>query len=54
MTPTRPSLFPRPALSGDGRQPSILVVNDTQEIIELLRGPLTDEGYRVTTSLSLL
>src|SRR5215208_4564092 len=38
----------------DGRQPHILVVNDTQEILDLMQELLEDEGYRVTTSLALL
>src|SRR5215218_3328132 len=42
------------AMSADGRQPHILVVNDTQEILDLLQELLEDEGYRVTTSLALL
>ena len=41
-------------MAADGRQPHILVVNDTQEIIDLMRELLEDEGYRVTTSLELL
>jgi two-component system, OmpR family, response regulator VicR len=41
-------------MSADGRQPHILVVNDTQEILDLLQELLEDEGYRVTTSLALL
>lgn len=35
-------------------QPRILVVDDTQEILDLLREFLEDEGYRVTTSQALL
>src|SRR5688500_5135770 len=42
------------SMSDDGRQPHILVVNDTQEILDLLQELLEDEGYRVTTSLALL
>jgi two-component system, OmpR family, response regulator VicR len=42
------------AMSADGRQPHILVVNDTQEILDLLQELLEDEGYRVTISLALL
>ncbi len=42
------------AMSADGRQPHILVVNDTQEILDLMQVLLEDEGYRVTTSLALL
>jgi two-component system, OmpR family, response regulator VicR len=41
-------------MNADGRQPHILVVNDTQEILDLLQELLEDEGYRVTTSLALL
>jgi CheY-like chemotaxis protein len=42
------------ALSSDGRQPHILVINDTQEILDLMQELLEEEGYRVTTSLALL
>ena len=42
------------AMSADGRQPHVLVVNDTQEILDLMQELLEDEGYRVTTSLALL
>src|SRR5918998_3098004 len=42
------------AMSADGRQPHILIINDTQEILDLLQELLEDEGYRVTTSLALL
>jgi two-component system OmpR family response regulator len=38
----------------DGRQPHILVVDDSQEIIDLLRELLEDEGYRVSASLAVL
>src|SRR5215207_6202875 len=41
-------------MAADGRQPHILVINDTQEIIDLMRELLEDEGYRVTTALELL
>jgi two-component system, OmpR family, response regulator VicR len=41
-------------MSADGRQPHILVINDTQEILDLMQELLEDEGYRVTTSLALL
>jgi len=41
-------------MTADGRQPHILVVNDTQEILDLMQELLEDEGYRVTTSLALL
>ncbi|MFN8590432.1 MAG: response regulator [Thermomicrobiales bacterium] len=38
----------------DGRQPHVLCVNDTQEILDLLRDLLEDEGYQVTTVIELL
>jgi CheY-like chemotaxis protein len=38
----------------DGRQPHILIVNDTQEILDLMRELLEEQGYRVTSSLALL
>ncbi len=41
-------------MSADGRQPHILVINDTQEILDLMAELLEEEGYRVTTSLALL
>jgi CheY-like chemotaxis protein len=41
-------------MSANGRQPHILVINDTQEILDLIQVLLEDEGYRVTTSLALL
>ena len=41
-------------MTADGRQPHILVINDTQEILDLLQELLEEEGYRVTTSLALL
>ncbi len=41
-------------MNADGRQPHILVVNDTQEILDLMQELLEEEGYRVTTSLALL
>ena len=41
-------------MTADGRQPHILVVNDTQEILNLMQDLLEEEGYRVTTSLALL
>ena len=41
-------------MTADGRQPHILVINDTQEILDLLAELLKEEGYRVTTSLALL
>lgn len=41
-------------MSEDGRQPHILIVNDTQEILDLMQELLEGEGYRVTISLALL
>ena len=41
-------------MSDDGRQPHILIVNDTQEILDLLQELLEGEGYRVTTSMATL
>jgi CheY-like chemotaxis protein len=41
-------------MTADGRQPHVLVINDTQEIIDLMAELLEEEGYRVTTSLALL
>ena len=38
-------------MTADGRQPHILILNDTQEILDLLQTLLAAEGYRVTTSL---
>jgi CheY-like chemotaxis protein len=38
----------------DGKQPHILIVNDTQEILDLLKELLEGEGYRATTSGALL
>jgi CheY-like chemotaxis protein len=37
-----------------GHQPHILVINDTQEIIDLMAELLAEEGYQVSTSLALL
>jgi DNA-binding response OmpR family regulator len=37
-----------PATHIDGQQPHILVINDTQEILDLFREILEDEGYRVS------
>jgi CheY-like chemotaxis protein len=42
------------AMSADDRQSHVLVINDTQEILDLMQELLEDEGYRVTTSLALL
>jgi two-component system, OmpR family, response regulator VicR len=41
-------------MTDPGRQLHILVVNDTQEILDLLQDLLEGEGYRVTQSLALL
>lgn len=41
-------------MAADGRQPHILVINDTQEIIDVMTEVLEEEGYRVTTSLAIL
>jgi CheY-like chemotaxis protein len=41
-------------MSADGRRPHVLVVNDTQEILDLMQELLEEECYRVTTSLALL
>jgi two-component system, OmpR family, response regulator VicR len=41
-------------MTDHGRQLHVLVVNDTQEILDLLQDLLEGEGYRVTQSLSLL
>lgn len=40
-------------MASDGRQPHILCVNDTQEVLDLLRELLEDEGYRVTTAMEM-
>src|SRR5215211_9475923 len=42
------------AMSADGRQPHVLIINDTQEILDLMQELLEEEGYRVTSSLALL
>ena len=41
-------------LPPDRCQPHILVIDDTQEILDLMAELLEDEGYRVTTSLARL
>ena len=41
-------------MTAPGRQPHILVIDDTQEILDLMAELLEDEGYRVTCSLALL
>jgi two-component system, OmpR family, response regulator VicR len=38
----------------DNRQPHILVLNDSQEILDLLQELLEEEGYRVSTSITVL
>jgi CheY-like chemotaxis protein len=40
-------------MSTNGRAPHILIVDDTQEILDLLQELLEEEGYRVTTSMAL-
>jgi two-component system, OmpR family, response regulator VicR len=37
-----------------GRQPHVLVINDTQEILNLIQDLLEEEDYQVTTSIALL
>lgn len=37
-----------------GQQPHLLLIDDTQEILDLMRELLEDEGYRVTASLARL
>ena len=39
---------------GQAEQAHILVINDTQEILDLLQELLEDAGYRTTTSLAVL
>jgi two-component system, OmpR family, response regulator VicR len=41
-------------MTDHGRQPHILIINDTQEILDLMQELLEEEGYRVTQSLALL
>ncbi len=41
-------------MAADGRQPHILVINDTQVILDLMTEILDEEGCRVTTSLEFL
>jgi CheY-like chemotaxis protein len=36
------------------RQPHVLVIDDTQEILDLIKELLEEESYRVTTSMALL
>ncbi len=42
------------SLPTDSRQPHILLIDDTQEILDLLHELLEEEGYRVTTSMARL
>jgi CheY-like chemotaxis protein len=41
-------------MTGDGRQPHALLIDDTQEILDLMAELLEEEGYRVTCSQALL
>jgi CheY-like chemotaxis protein len=41
-------------MTADARQKHILLINDTQEILDLMQDLLEEEGYRVTSSLALL
>jgi CheY-like chemotaxis protein len=41
-------------VAADARQPHILIVDDTQEILDLIQELLEEEGYRITTSLARL
>ena len=41
-------------MAADDRQPHVLIINDTQEILSLMQELLEDEGYRVTSWLALL
>jgi CheY-like chemotaxis protein len=50
----RPAILKDPAKTDDGRQPHILVVNDTQEILDHLPELLEEEGYRVSTFVETL
>lgn len=40
-------------MSSDGQQPHILCINHAPEILELLRDLLEEEGYRVSTRLTI-
>ena len=42
------------SMTADGRQPHVLIINDTQEILSLMAELLEEEGYRTTTWLALL
>jgi CheY-like chemotaxis protein len=41
-------------MTADARQSHVLVINDTQEIIDLMVELLAEEGYQVSTSVALL
>jgi CheY-like chemotaxis protein len=41
-------------MSADGRQLHVLLIDDTQEILDLMAELLEEEGYRVTCSQALL
>ena len=41
-------------MTADDRQPHVLIINDTQEILSLMADLLQDEGYQVTSWLALL
>ena len=41
-------------MTADTHQPHILLIDDTQEILDLMAELLEEEGYRVTCSLALL
>jgi CheY-like chemotaxis protein len=41
-------------MPANGRLPHILVIDDTQEILDLIQELLEEEGYRVTTSMARL
>jgi two-component system, OmpR family, response regulator len=43
-----------PVVTTDPRQPHILLIDDTQEILDLMAELLEEEGYRVTCSVELL
>jgi CheY-like chemotaxis protein len=42
------------AMTTAGYQPHILLIDDTQEILDLMRDLLEEEGYRVTTAQAYL
>jgi CheY-like chemotaxis protein len=41
-------------MTAELRQPHVLIINDTQEILNLMAELLEDEGYRTTSWLALL